>query len=78
MALQEVTPEREPVGQAVNSIRARLNDIAGMVVHPETYDEVLAEEAALWAIRNDVGWILMYIEKKQDDAHRIRLVKYGG
>jgi hypothetical protein len=79
MALQEVTPEREPVGQVVNSIRARMLDIARMVKRPETYDEVLAEEAALWALWNDVGWIVSYLreeeERKRKAAPRIRIVQ---
>jgi hypothetical protein len=75
MAMQEVTPEREPVAQGLNYIRSALDIIARMALDENTYDEVLAEEAMLWAIRNDVGWILMYIKKKQDDARKIRLVQ---
>jgi len=47
--------DREPVAQALNSIIARLNAIGGMAIRPEAYDEVAAEEHALWTIKSNVS-----------------------
>ena len=73
--------DREPVGQAVNSMRSRVLDIAKMVNCPQTYDEVLVEEGELYALWNDLGWIVMYIRKREEEkrkqkfAPRIRIVR---
>jgi hypothetical protein len=57
--------DREPVGQAINSIIARLNEIGAMAIRPETRDEVFAEERALWTIKSNVEFILSYIREKR-------------
>jgi hypothetical protein len=67
--------DREPVAQAVNSIIRVTNDIARMLANPATYDEVAAEEAALWTIKNNVEWLLSYIDEKQKAQSKIRVVK---
>jgi len=67
--------DREPVGQAVNSIIGTLNTIVGMTITPETYDEVLAEVEALWRVKGHVEFILSYIREKEKAAPRIRIVK---
>jgi hypothetical protein len=59
--------DREPVGQAVNAIISALEIIAKMTLDETTYDEVAADEAALWTAKNQIEWILSYIREKQDD-----------
>jgi hypothetical protein len=66
--------DREPVAQALNSIIARLNEIGGLAVKPEAYDEVAAEERALWTIKSNVEFILSYISEKQRALAHIRMV----
>jgi len=60
-----MTPDREPVAQSINSIIARLNEVGGMAIQPETRDEVFAEEGALWTIKSNVEFILTYIDEKR-------------
>ena len=66
--------DREPIGQAVNSIISVLDVIVRMAVTPPTYDEVAAEEEALWVIKGRAEWLLSYIAEKQKAPH-IRIVK---
>jgi hypothetical protein len=58
--------EREPVGQALNSIISELNTTARLAADPLTYDEVAAEEGALWYIKNQCEWILSHIRTKEE------------
>jgi hypothetical protein len=64
---------REPVGQAVNSIIAALDEIAAMALRPETYDEVAAEERSLGAISSRAQLILSFIDARR--SSKIRVVK---
>jgi hypothetical protein len=59
--------DREPVGQTVNAIIRQLNEIARLLHDPATYDEVAAEESALWTVKNGAEWILSYIKEKQNE-----------
>jgi hypothetical protein len=72
-----IAPNREPVGQAVNAIISALEIIAKMTLDENTYDEVAADEAALWTAKNQIEWILSYIREKQDEPINavIRLVQ---
>jgi hypothetical protein len=67
--------DREPVGQAVNAIIMAMSEIARMAHNPETYDEVAAEERALWTIKNQAEWLLSYLRERQDEAPHLRLVQ---
>jgi len=66
--------DREPIGQAINSIISVLDIIVRMAVTPNTYDDVVAEEEALWVIKGRAEWLLSYIAEKQKTS-RIRVVK---
>ena len=61
-----MTPDREPLAQALNSIVATTNSIGRMVIRSETYDEVLAEAGTLWTIKSNIEFILTYIKKKEE------------
>jgi hypothetical protein len=50
-----MTPDREPVGQAINSIIDALDAIACMTLVESTYEEVAAEE-------EDLKWIIKRTE----------------
>ena len=63
----DMTPDREPVGQAINAIISALDIVAKMAIDPDHYDEVAAEESALWTIKNHAEWLLSYIKEKQDE-----------
>ena len=58
---------REPVSQALNYIIRAFNVVAEIAADPNTYDEVAAEEAALWTVKNNAEWLLSYIKTKQDE-----------
>jgi hypothetical protein len=69
--------DREPVGQAVNSIIQALDIIACMALVNDTYDEVAAEKETLkWVIRR-TNLILRLIKSRQDEPinAKIRLVQ---
>ena len=68
-------PDREPLGMAITYIIRALNDIVTMAITPATYDEIAAEEEALWVIKGRAEWLLSYIKEKQKDQPRIRAVK---
>ena len=71
-----MTPDREPVGQGINYILAALDIIAKMALREDQFDEVAAEEAALWTVKNHVEWILSYIKTRQDvEPPTLRVVK---
>jgi len=70
----EQTPDREPVGMALASIVRAMDDVVNMAVTPATYDEVAAEEEALWTVKGRAEWLLSYIKEKQKEP-RIRAVK---
>ena len=72
-----MTPDREPVGQAVNSIISALDIIAQMAQRAKTYDEVAAEKAALWQIINNTLWILSYLKdcEKPQPKPTLRVVQ---
>lgn len=72
-----MTPEREPIGQAVNSIIRALDRICEMANDPATYDEVAAEERALWAVKCRAELLTSRIRQKQDEPinAKIRLVQ---
>jgi hypothetical protein len=68
-----MTPDREPVGQAVNSIITALDVIACMALARDTYDEVAEEEETLKFAAKRIELILRLI--KQQRASRLRVVK---
>jgi len=70
-----MTPDREPVEQAVDAIIDSLDIIVRMAVTPAKYDEVAKEEEALWAIKGRAEWLLSYIKEKQQAPAHIRIVK---
>jgi hypothetical protein len=71
-----MTPDREPVGQGINYILDALDIIAKMALREDQFDEVAAEEAALWTVKNHVEWILSYIKTRQDaEPPTLRVVK---
>ena len=63
-----MTPDREPLAQALNSIVATTNVAGRMVIRPETYNEVLAEAGTLWTIKSNIEFILTYIQEKEKAA----------
>ena len=63
-----MTPDREPLAQALNSIVATTNLVGRMVIRPDTYDEVLAEAGTLWTIKSNIEFILSYIREKEESA----------
>jgi len=65
-----MTPDREPLAQALNSIVATTNVAGRMVIRPETYDEVLAEVGTLWTIKSNIEFILSYIKDREDAKQR--------
>jgi len=65
-----MTPDREPLAQALNSIVATTNVAGRMVIRPETYDEVLAEAGTLWTIKSNIEFILSYIREREDAKQR--------
>ena len=69
-----MTPDREPIGQAINSIIRQLSDFGRLLSDPATYDEVAAEEVDLWTVKLNIDCICSYIKEKQK-AQRIRIVK---
>jgi hypothetical protein len=78
VALQEVTPEREPVAQGLNYILSALDIICGMAVKPETADEVAAEKVRLGQILSRVQLLLSFIDppkKSVSGPLRIRVMQ---
>ena len=75
MALQEVTPDHEPVGQMLNSIVSALEEIIKTANDPSTYQEVAAEEAALWKVKRRAELLCSRVREKQDAAPKIRVVR---
>ena len=67
--------DREPVSQALGYIIRALAVVGEIAVDPLTYDEVAAEEAALWTVKNHAEWLLSYIKAKQNEPINIRLVQ---
>jgi hypothetical protein len=67
--------DREPVGQTVNAIISALDIVAKMALDENTYDEVAAEEAALWTAKNQIEWILSYIREKKDEPFMLTVVQ---
>jgi hypothetical protein len=65
---------RESVAEAVASIIHALEIVARMLNDPATSDEVMAEEAALWTVKNHAEWICSYIKEKRDGP-KIRRVQ---
>jgi uncharacterized protein YfkK (UPF0435 family) len=65
-----MTPDREPLAQALNSIVATTNVAGRMVIRPENYDEVLAEAGTLWTIKSNIEFILSYIREREDAKQR--------
>jgi uncharacterized protein YfkK (UPF0435 family) len=66
-----MTPDREPLAQALNSIVATTNLVGRMVIRPDTYDEVLAEAGTLWTIKSNLEFILSYIREKEEATRRL-------
>jgi hypothetical protein len=64
--MPQMTPDREPLAQALNSIVATTNVAGRMVIRPETYDEVLTEVGTLWTIKSNVEFILSYIRDREE------------
>jgi hypothetical protein len=69
------TPDREPVGQAVNYILSALDIIAAMALKPADYDEVAAEEKKLAQIKSRVDLILSFIDARRPQKPGLRIVK---
>ena len=65
--------DREPVGQAINSIINALDVIACMALMNETYDEVAAEQANLQWVIDRTELILRLIRSRQPS--KLELVK---
>lgn len=65
--LNEIAPNREPVAQALNSIIMSLIDIGQLAADPATYDEVAAEEEAIWNIKGRIELLTSYIKIKQNE-----------
>ena len=65
-----MSPDREPVGQAVNAIISALDVIAKMALDQKDYAEVAAEEAALMRVISRVQIILSFIDSRK--PHRLR------
>ena len=61
-----MTPDREPVGQAINSMIETTNSIGRMVIRTDTYDEVLAELDALYTLQSNIWFILSAIKETED------------
>jgi hypothetical protein len=69
--------DREPVGQAINYIISVLEIIIEMANDPATYDEVAAEEVALWRAKCRIELLASEIRRKKDEPinAKIRLVQ---
>ena len=68
--------EREPLGQALNSVISQLNAAARLAADPATYGEVAAEEGTLWYVKNQCEWLLSYIKTKEETGQTmLRVVK---
>ena len=68
--------DREPLGQALNSVISQLNFAARLAADPATYGEVAAEEGTLWYIKNQVEWLLSYIKLKEETGQtKLRMAK---
>ena len=65
-------PDREPVGQAVNSMLLYLEQIACMTLMPETFAEVAAEEENLKDAVVGLELILRIIKARKS---KLRVVK---
>ena len=68
MALQQMT-ERERLAQELNLMVATTNSIGRMVIHPDTYNDVMAEVGTLWTIKSNIEFILSYIREKEEAAY---------
>jgi hypothetical protein len=67
-----MTPDREPVGQAVNSMLLYLEQIACMTLMTETFAEVAAEEENLKDAVVGLELILRIIKARKS---KLRVVK---
>jgi hypothetical protein len=68
--------DREPLGQALNSVIDQLNATARLAADPATYNEVAAEEGTLWYIKNQCEWLLSYIKVKEETGQTmLKVVK---
>jgi hypothetical protein len=67
-----MTPDREPVGQAVNSMLLYLEQVACMTLMPETFAEVAAEEDNLKDAVVGLELILRIIKARKA---KLRVVK---
>ena len=70
-----MTPDREPVGQALNCIIFVMDMIIKMAKKPKNYEEVAAEVAAFSKILTQVQVILSYIEAREKQKPTLRVVK---
>ena len=64
--------DREPLGQALNSVIDQLNDTARLALNPAAYSEVAAEEGTLWYIKNQCEWILSHIRTHEDALAKVK------
>jgi len=60
-----MTPDREPLAQALNTIIGQLSAIGERLANPVTYDEVAAEVNDLWVIKTKIELICSYIKSKE-------------
>ena len=76
-----MTPDREPVGQAVNAIIQTLDVIACMALTPKDYDEVAVEEESIKFIKRRAELILRLIKSRKPppqlipERPKLRVVK---
>ena len=67
--------DREPVGQAIHYIIRALDRIVEMANDPATYEEVAAEERALWAVKCRAELLTSRIRDARDTETKFRVVQ---
>jgi len=65
-----MTPDREPLAQALNTMIGQLSAIGERLANPATYDEVAAEQANLWVVKTKIELICSYIMDKEKAKQR--------
>ena len=67
--------ERENVGEAIRHIIHALDIIVKMANDPATYEEVAAEERALWAVKCRAELLTSRIRGVRDTETKFRVVQ---
>ena len=65
-----MTPDREPLAQALNTMIGQLSAIGERLANSATYDEVAAEQANLWVVKTKIELICSYIMDKEKAKQR--------